>query len=685
MGNQPRKLAVWVGTAVGGLVLIGAGLYFLGARQEASPHPQPPPVVVDVATPYPGSGPNEVERQITIPLEAALREVPGQTDVYSKSLEGLSYVRVQFPSNTDYEAASRLVLDRLRAVRGLPAGAAPSINPTRPGWAILWYTLQGPRDDHAANIYTSNDLRGLQDRVLASELHRVPGVAHVSSYGGTVKRYEVRPDPERLRRQGITLGQLEGALRGDEGAAGAGLGPGATLLHLPGAGEPGGGPDPFRQALAAKNPGEATGILRAAEADRFRVIRRRVVVAAGRAPVCVEDVAEGGGEGVAVGHATRRSWAGFSGPGDEADNETVLGVVWLKPDAQDPGQALRDVRARIEELNSTPGKLLPGARVRIFFERPAAGGFPRSAEEDLVWIHGTHLATLLPEDIRDIIPRIRGRLLADREVEAVLSYIGRPEDGTDPSGSHEVELLVRLRGARSAGARAAWIAGMRGELRRHFSNTEWEVTAQEADPLAATFLGRPGEYLLKLFGPDFDELERLEVQVRNALMRVKGVEALPADVLKGAPGLTIRIVPEKCAREGVSVAAAHRVLALAREGQKVAFMREGDRRFPVVLCWPLNWRQEDEPVLDLPVEGTRGTTWHPLRELVVPAVKPFPGDPKGGLLIGSRTVTIYRERGRRVAAIHVRVQDGSPATLLEARQKVRSVVEEPYQAEWVLR
>jgi Cu/Ag efflux pump CusA len=678
MGNHPLKLAVWVGAAAGGLVLLAAGIYFVGAPWGAPPPPPPTPVVVDVVTPYPGSGAEEVERQITIPLEAALQAVPGQTGVYSKSLDGLSYVRVQFPSTADYEAAAREVLDRLRAAQGLPAGAAPSINPTRTGQDLLWYTLQGPKDVRGDDVYTLNDLRALQDRVLAHDLARVPGVAHVSSYGGTVKGYEVRPDPERLRRQGIPLEQLESALRGDGAAVLAAVGVGAAVLHLPGAS--GGGRDPMRQALAAKDPAEATAILRAAEAERLRGIRRLPVVAAGRAPVRVGDLTEGG-EGVAVAHVPRRSWVGFSGPGDEGDNDVVLGVVWLRPGAGNPGQVLRDVRAQIEEFNTTSGKLLPGVRVRTFYERPAGGGSPPSNEATWVRVHGTHLASLLPVTITDAVPRARGRLLADRDVEAVLSRIGRPEDSTDPAGAHEAELLVRLRGPKSDADRAAWMARMLPELRKAFSNTEWEVTPQPRDPLSDSFSGRPGEYLLKLYGPDLDELERLDVQVRNALGRVAGLEAVPGDVLKGAPELTVRIDPVKCARRGVTVAAANRVLAFARGGQAVAVAPEGDERFAVVLSWPARWRQEDETALDLPVEGAAGGDWQPLRELVAPAGNVAPGDPTGGL-VGPRTVAVYRDQGRRMVAVHIKVRDGSAAALLEAREKVRSLVQEPYQAEW---
>jgi cobalt-zinc-cadmium resistance protein CzcA len=279
-------------------------------------------------------------------------------------------------------------------------------------------------------------------------------------------------------------------------------------------------------------------------------------------------------------------------------------------------------------------------------------------------------------------------LQADPEVAAVLSRIGRPEDGTDPAGSHEVQLLVRLRGSKSASARAAWMAGMRAELRKIFPSTIWEVTTQERDPLQEVFTGKPGAYQLKLFGPDLADLDRLELQVRNALGLIAGVETHLTDVLKGTPELTVRVDREKCTRLGVSVAAVQRVLTLARQGQAVAIVNEGDRSVPLVLCWPEAWHEEQdtgEAILALPVEGAGRDTWHPLRDLVASTEKRVPGGPEEGFLVGPRTVAIYREQGRRMMEVNVKLPEGNTAALIEARAKVRSLVQEPYLAEWIRR
>ena len=88
----------------------------------------------------------------------------------------------------------------------------PQISPASPIGEILRYTLENPRDEAGRPVYTLGDLKAVQDFVIQRELLRVPRVAGVTGIGGLVKRYEVQPDPDRLRRYGITLGQLQTAL-----------------------------------------------------------------------------------------------------------------------------------------------------------------------------------------------------------------------------------------------------------------------------------------------------------------------------------------------------------------------------------------------------------------------------------------------------------------------------------------
>ena len=100
----------------------------------------------------------------------------------------------------------------MQFVEGLPPGVQPQISPQSPTGEIFRYTLSSPKDALGRDIYTLNDLKALQDWMLEREFRRVPRIIDIVSCGGTVKRYEVHPDPERLGRYGITLDKLQNAI-----------------------------------------------------------------------------------------------------------------------------------------------------------------------------------------------------------------------------------------------------------------------------------------------------------------------------------------------------------------------------------------------------------------------------------------------------------------------------------------
>ena len=99
------------------------------------------------------------------------------------------------------------MLNRLTLAE-LPPKVQPQIAPTSPIGEIYRYVLRNPVDDQGRPIYSLTDLKSLQDWTLQREFRRVPRIADVVSFGGAVKRYEIQPDPDRLRRFDITLDQL---------------------------------------------------------------------------------------------------------------------------------------------------------------------------------------------------------------------------------------------------------------------------------------------------------------------------------------------------------------------------------------------------------------------------------------------------------------------------------------------
>jgi cobalt-zinc-cadmium resistance protein CzcA len=364
---------------------------FFNVNVEA--YPDPAPAIVEVIARYPGASAEEVERQVTIPLEIALAGMPGLKYTRSKSLFGLSHLRNQFEYGVDYFRARLEVLNRLHSVP-LPDVVHPEIAPTSPTGEIFRYTISNPRDGLGREIYTTNDLKSLEDWVLEKEFRRIPRIADVVSFGGTIKRYEIQPDPERLRRYGISLSQLEDAIaQSNANVSGDYMMQGHTAEAVRGLGLIGGGQDPTQQLSPTAPPLKASQALRDEENRRIREIRQIVLAATNNVPISVKDVVDGGPrgpdeelgrEGVVVGYHTRMGQVMVTRPKVDAqgreiadphgnrqwvdNDDTVEGIVLLRKGEQSL-PALADVKAKFQELNERPGRLLPGVKLEVFNDR----------------------------------------------------------------------------------------------------------------------------------------------------------------------------------------------------------------------------------------------------------------------------------------------------------------------------
>src|SRR5579864_9109497 len=134
------------------VALVGVGGYaFVHVNVEA--YPDPAPAIVEVIAKFPGASAEEVERQVTIPLEVVLAGMPGLKYTRSKTLFGLSHLRNQFEYGIDFYKARQEVINRLQFVDGLPDGVVPSISPQSPTGEILRYTLRSPADVAGHDVY----------------------------------------------------------------------------------------------------------------------------------------------------------------------------------------------------------------------------------------------------------------------------------------------------------------------------------------------------------------------------------------------------------------------------------------------------------------------------------------------------------------------------------------------------
>ncbi len=213
------------------LVLIGLGINAL-ENLPIEAYPDVADTWVQIITQWPGHAGEEVERQITVPTERVMNGVPKQNAIRSTSIAGLSVVTLIFSDGTDSYFARQQVLERLGQI-DLPDGVTPSLGPlASPVGEILRYRLVNCAQTRAAECTSPdfevpprslNDVKDLEEFVVERELLATPGVADVTSFGGTVKQYQVLIDPSKLAARGLTLTDVETALTNANGNAGGGV------------------------------------------------------------------------------------------------------------------------------------------------------------------------------------------------------------------------------------------------------------------------------------------------------------------------------------------------------------------------------------------------------------------------------------------------------------------------------
>lgn len=305
-----------------GCVLLFGGLYAFHLLNIVA-YPDPSPPMVELITQFPGYSAEEIERQITIPIEVGLSGIPGLTDIRSLSIFGLSDVKVYFDFDSDLFRDRQEILNRLNAVQ-LPQGVQPILSPW---WAIAEiyrYELSGRNT-------SLTDLKTLQDWKIRRAFKRVPGVVDVTTFGGTTKEYHVDVDPEKLLSYGVNLSQVMTALSNSNANVGGNyLSIGAQSYNIRGLGLINNLDDIENVMVAEKNG----------------------------TPIFIKTLGK-----VTVGHRVRLGKVGI----DDRD-DVVEGVVLLQRGAQ-ALRVLDTVRAKVDELNH--GKLPEGITVKTFYDRTA--------------------------------------------------------------------------------------------------------------------------------------------------------------------------------------------------------------------------------------------------------------------------------------------------------------------------
>ena len=300
---------------------------------------------VQITTVAPALGPEEVERQVTFPLETALGGMPGLVETRSLSRHGFSQVTAVFTDSTDIWFARNLVNERLQDAReDLPGGVTPTMGPvvTGLGEVFIWtLELKGPAAAEGTPYLTPEGerlttdaqkatwLRTVQDWIVAPQLRGVEGVAGIDVQGGYVKEYAVHPDPARLAAYGVGLVQLVEALEHANRIAGAGY---------------------------VNRAGEAWIVRADARIRTLEELAATPILNRNGQVVRVSDVAT-----VEIGRAPRLGSASSDG------HETVLGAALMLQ-----GENSREVAKRVgEKLNDIQTSLPPGVTIRPVLDRTA--------------------------------------------------------------------------------------------------------------------------------------------------------------------------------------------------------------------------------------------------------------------------------------------------------------------------
>jgi cobalt-zinc-cadmium resistance protein CzcA len=288
---------------------------------------------VDIITQWPGISAEQIEQQVTIPLENAMNGNPDVVHLRSFSLFGLSDVKLIFDDNSDNAWNRERVLERLSRVT-LPPGVTPLMGTDwSPVGQIYFFTLRSTNP-----AYDPMEMKSLEDWVVEKNLKTVPNVVDVASFGGPTREYQVRLDPNKLVAYGLNLSQVEQQLANNNTNAGGS----------------------FIQTGLQQINVRAVGLV-----DRVHDIEQTVILSKSGTPLRVKDIAVvSQGPKIRLGQFARGT---HLDDGTIIDNDDVVsGIVLLRKGAP-ADDTLKALHGKVEEMNSYI--LPPGVKIVPFIDR----------------------------------------------------------------------------------------------------------------------------------------------------------------------------------------------------------------------------------------------------------------------------------------------------------------------------
>jgi cobalt-zinc-cadmium resistance protein CzcA len=314
------------------LILFAGGIVSF-ERLPIEAYPDVADNYVEIITQWPGISAEQIEQQVTIPLEIVMNGIPHVVHLRSFSLFGLSDLKLIFDDGSDNDWNRERVLERLSQV-ALPPGVIPQMGTDwSPVGQIYFFTL------HSSNpAYDPMELKSIEDWVVEKNFKAVPDVVDVASFGGPTREYQVRVDPNKLVAYGLSLAQIEQQLTNNNGNAGGS----------------------FIQAGLQQINVRSVGLL-----DRSQDIERTVIMTRNGTALRVKDIAVvSQGPKIRLGQFAK---AIHHEDGKIIDNDDVVsGIVLLRKGAA-ADTALPGIHQKVQELNDHI--LPPGVKIVPFIDR----------------------------------------------------------------------------------------------------------------------------------------------------------------------------------------------------------------------------------------------------------------------------------------------------------------------------
>ncbi len=413
---------------------------------------------VEIITQWPGISAEQIEQQVTIPLETAMNGIPQIVHLRSFSLFGLSDIKLIFDDDSDNAWNRERVLERLAQVT-LPTGVVPQMGTDwSPVGQIYFYTL------HSSNpAYDAMELKSLEDWVVEKRFKAIPNIVDVASFGGPTREYQVRVDPNKLIAYGLSLAQVEQQLTNNNVNAGGSF---------------------IQEGLQQINV-RSVGLV-----DRVQDIEQTVITSKNGTPIRVKDIAVvQQGPKIRLGQFAR---ALHREDGKIVDNDDVVsGIVLLRKGAA-ADSALEDIHRTVDELNT---QILPkGVTIVPFLDRSKLVHYTTHTV-----LHNLTEGMILVSLIPLLVPGQRSRR-ADRGgdhsiLPALCRHLSRSEPHSCESPLARRSRFRRARGRRDragrkycalAPSRAQWGQNARGKnqrlLRTRFSARSFTPLSLRSPP-----------------------------------------------------------------------------------------------------------------------------------------------------------------------------------------------------------